>query len=201
MYSYLRQILDVSKRLHTNVTSSKGGGCAAVEPGDYSVYDSTDSFKQGQGMASTQPPKLTKKQKKGIAFRERRTNKGKHDPSAGEIPGQQIPIAEDQDLAEMEDDDVEVEKVEGKKGNNRNKDESTRRSKDDESAEHIGVEVGNRLVEKPKKRKRSEEGQTDEDESAKPRKKKRDVDQVAKNGQATEKQRFILFVGEILNSS
>ena len=150
-------------------------------------------------MASTQPPKLTKKQKKGIAFWERRTikEKRKHDPSAGEIPSHEVPIAEDQDLAEMEDDDVEIQKVESKKGGIRDKDKGTCRGKDDESAEYIGVEAGDKSVEKPKKRKRSKEGRTDEEESTTPRK-KRNVDQVAKNGQATEKQRFILFVGETI---
>lgn len=148
-------------------------------------------------MASTQPPKLTKKQKKGIAFWERRTikEKRKDGPSVGEIPSHEVPIAEDQDLAEMEDDDVEIQKVESKKSGIRNKDKGTCRGKDDESAEYIGVEAGDKFVEKPKKRKRSEEGRTDE--STKPRK-KRNVDQVAKNGQATEKQRFILFVGETI---
>lgn len=152
-------------------------------------------------MASTQPPKLTKKQKKGIAFRERRTGKGKgkDDPSASEILSHEVPIAEDQDMAEMEDNQVEFEKVESKKGGNKDKGKGTGRSKGDENTEQVGVELDSKSVGKPKKRKRSEEGQADEDESAKPKQKKKkgDVDQVAnsKKGQATDKQRFILFVG------
>lgn len=144
-------------------------------------------------MSNTQPPKLTKKQKKGIAFRERKQGKGKSKHVDREDAGLQVPVEENLDSAEIEDNYVEAEKVvssEPSRG-------SSRRN-GDEKADHSGGGRGTRVV--GEKRKREEEGEEDQKESNKPEQKKRkggngDEKVGEKEEKSQGKQRFILFVG------
>jgi nucleolar protein 6 len=154
-------------------------------------------------MSSAQLPKLTKKQKKGIAFRERKqgkSSKGKNDQPDGEGGGQDVPIQEAVDQAEIQDSDVEMEKA----ASTRSKETTDKRGK----GKGIPVREDAKVVESAKKRKR-EEGETHEGahegahEGEKPKQKKlksgsEDGAKAEKDLSNRGKQRFILFVGMIL---
>ena len=150
-------------------------------------------------MPSAQLPKLTKKQKKGIAFRERKQGKsgrGRNDQPNGEDGGQDVPIQEAVDQAEIQDNDVEMEKA----ASTRSKETTDKRGK----GKGIPVREDAKVVESAKKRKR-EEGETHEGahESEKPKQKKlkggsEDGAKAEKDSSNRGKQRFILFVGMIL---
>lgn len=157
-------------------------------------------------MSSAPPIKLTKKQKKGLAFRERKQgkqpkNKSNHGQSGRDETGLEVPVEENQDLASLQVHSMEVQglacapisisKVDGGKGKGKAKDTGDK---------EVSV--------KPKKRKR-EEGDANGVESDGPRSKKKkgasgnvadeSVVKTApqKKRETNEgKQRFILFVGE-----
>ena len=125
------------------------------------------------------PQKLTKKQKKGVAFRER---KGKHVPKDS-LDDNDIPILEEQDAADIEIPAVENTEVEKK----------TSKGKGKAKAKDGGEpEVG-----KKRKRQDDEEGVTVENDAkvadAAPKSKKK---KTVKSKDKDSKQRFILFVGK-----
>jgi nucleolar protein 6 len=138
------------------------------------------------------PTKLTKKQKKALAFRERK-GKGK-ETAAHEQFENDVPVMEDQDLAETEVADSRLEGQEGAKVQDK----------------------GRAQVVEGKKRKRDEASEAGDNkaEKAKSKKRKRDSEQAvavladgdqkdATEGKTTKgkakgkQQRFILFVGEL----
>jgi len=138
--------------------------------------------------------KLTKKQKKATAFRERK-GKGKAQVSLSN-GGNNIPIQEDQELASIQVADVECQ------------DERTERQEGDPEANGRGGEV----VGKSRKRKRAAEakGERGEEEGrANPEKKRKKAnknadeaeEKVESDGQEKsvkkDKQRYILFVGNL----
>ncbi|KAG6866062.1 hypothetical protein C0991_009159 [Blastosporella zonata] len=153
------------------------------------------------------PAKLTKKQKKGIAFRERKTGKGSKD-GVHRSEDNDVPVMEDQDAAILEGPSVEVVKVvEGKKSKSAanvpggdNKAKGKRKA----DAETEDTDAG-----KPKKRKRGDTDEVDDAgpaEEKPPTKRKKPVAGAGEPGQdkkvATKakndgKQRFILFVGNL----
>ncbi|EPQ60495.1 hypothetical protein GLOTRDRAFT_68163 [Gloeophyllum trabeum ATCC 11539] len=145
--------------------------------------------------------KLTKKQKKAIAFRERK-GKGKAQASLDD-GSNDIPVQEDQELASLQAADVERE-------------EKHTRHKDDHPA---AAGPGGELVGKARKRKREQdaegksketEGQAEQEEGAQtPAKKKRRASKGVEEGKGKaesdaqekdlkkEKARYILFVGNL----
>lgn len=151
--------------------------------------------------------KLTKKQKKGLAFRQRTTGKRRSRNELMEMETAAIPTMEDQDIASIQSDTLQDQKK------RREGDETVRVSDQDKqgrvarkgkrTAEENNILVSVEVV-KTIKRKRasSEEGaqedQTSESQSRKVLKRKRnnDVTQSSEtNGKIAVKQRFILFVG------
>src|ERR1700683_5133336 len=123
-------------------------------------------------MPSAHLPKLTKKQKKGIAFRERKQGKsgrGRNDQPNGEDGGQDVPIQEAVDQAEIQDSDVEMEKAASTKKDKESTDKTDRKGKGKRKAEDVPVRGDTKVVEKPKKRKREE---TEAHEGEKPNQKK-----------------------------
>lgn len=150
-------------------------------------------------MSGTQ--KLTKKQKKGLAFRERKTGKRQGPDDLSDMEANAIPVVEDQDLAGADGDEIEVAgddyKKTGKAVDNAIGDEGKRKeskvgSKGKGKAEKQGVPVP---VEVVKKRKR--EGlQDSQDSQSKKRKRMDDNDKTPGDMEKAGKQRFILFVGE-----
>lgn len=151
--------------------------------------------------------KLTKKQKKALAFRERKTGKGKDD--AGDVGDNDVPVMEIQDMADLPSNEMEVAPV----GEEKTKPRVEGSGKDDVKAKGKGkaVESGaEKVVDKPKKRKRDavdvEMGGGNAGQNVgtpkqkKPRVKADDggPETVAKDGDrkvVEVKQRFILFVG------
>jgi len=112
--------------------------------------------------------KFTKKQKKSLAFRERKQSKSKSDLEAD------IPVAEDQDA---------IDEVDG-----RAVDEAEKNSGKGKS---IDLVVG-----KEKKRKRESLGDGESEKDETPQRKKRKPGENAEStGHKVVKQRFILFVG------
>jgi len=151
-------------------------------------------------MSSAQLSKLTKKQKKGIAFRERKLGKSKNDQPDGKGGGQDVPIQEAVDQAEIQDSNVEMEKATSTERTKERTGKSDRKGKD----KALAIRGDTKVVENAKKRKRGEgethEGETHEGE--KPKQKK--IKSVSEDGTKAEKdtsnrgkQRFILFVGMI----
>ena len=145
------------------------------------------------------PQKLTKKQRKGLAFRERTTGKRHLKNGLIEMENTAVPIMEDQDIASAHCDTLQVEKKQ------REVDKSARvsdkqgrvasTSKGTGGAEEKDVSASVEVV-KTTKRKRAHEDGVEEDhtlefQSRKVLKKKKDSD-VKKTAV---KQRFILFVG------
>lgn len=159
-------------------------------------------------MSSAPPPKLTKKQKKGLAFRERKQGKQPGDKGSKGRHGQdpddavlEVPVEENQDLASVQVSGVEAAGVEGAAIGVAPADGRTGKGK---AADARGEAVGG----KSGKRKR-EEGEAGGGEGDKPRPKKKKgvpgdgadeaaVSAVKKKGadKSQGKQRFILFIGE-----
>ncbi|KAH9486555.1 putative RNA-binding protein [Psilocybe cubensis] len=170
-------------------------------------------------MNSTQ--KLTKKQKKGLAFRERKTGKGQtKNAVVDDMETNAIPLMEDQDLAGSDsypseipggDDEtkgkttnvqnrVEGEPKEGKVGA---KGKGKGKGKAETETSIVAVE---KMKGQPKKRKRSDEDEAEKDGDEnlqdgvkkKSKRKKVDGDKVI-GGKADKptKQRFILFLGNL----
>lgn len=146
--------------------------------------------------------KLTKKQKKGLAFRQRTGNRQSRNELM-EVETAAVPIMEDQDIASIQSDTLQGQKRR-KEG-----DETVRISDQDKQgrvaskgkkiAEETNVSVSVEVV-KTTKRKRvcEDEGQTSEFQSRKVQKRKKgnDVTQSSETNEKTAvKQRFILFVG------
>ncbi|KDQ31013.1 hypothetical protein PLEOSDRAFT_166326 [Pleurotus ostreatus PC15] len=148
----------------------------------------------------TTTPKLTKKQKKSLAFRERsKHGKSKHGIDSEMV--NDIPIQENQDEAAIELGEVEAADV-------RRKDESTARPREGvrkaKAAKDDPTVKGEVEAQSPKKRKRSTEESEVAVEGQVPRKRAKKPAREAEGGsEATEaektdkssiKQRFILFV-------
>ncbi|KAJ8702339.1 hypothetical protein PTI98_001062 [Pleurotus ostreatus] len=151
----------------------------------------------------TTTPKLTKKQKKSLAFRERsKHGKSKHGIDSEMV--NDIPIQENQDEAAIELGEVEAADV-------RRKDESTARPREGvrkaKAAKDDPTVKGEVEAQSPKKRKRSTEESEVAVEGQVPRKRAKKPAREAEGGsEATEaektdkssiKQRFILFVGNL----
>lgn len=148
------------------------------------------------------PQKLTKKQKKGLAFRERKTGKNKNVVEGDmDIHDNAIPILENQDLAGLHGAEVEGERVEKKESKSTSSSHQTS-SKGKEKA------IEESLVGKTKKRKRqavdleSEKLETTAEETSQKRRKGGNniMDGPPGNTQTVQgqgKQRFILFVGNL----
>jgi nucleolar protein 6 len=152
--------------------------------------------------AMSAPQKLTKKQKKGIAFRDRKTNKSRPNGSdpAG-LEDNEVPVLEVQDLADGEDDSPAVE-VATKKGKSVDqKSKETRKGKE-KAKDSVAPSPAQ------KKRKRDPaavdgevdaaagQGQDGEIQGPKRKKAKGGNEDSAKEAKAEVKQRFILFVGK-----
>ncbi|RDB29645.1 hypothetical protein Hypma_015744 [Hypsizygus marmoreus] len=142
-------------------------------------------------------PKLTKKQKKGLAFRERKTGKTKDKDDRPQLEDNDIPVLEDQDTLGAEGVDVQVETVVERKK------KKLHAEIEGGSAKTKGKRKAEEEPEMSKKRKR--DGDVDGDnvkEEKQHVKRKKTVDAVAetkvtKIPAANSKQRFILFVGNL----
>lgn len=152
--------------------------------------------------------RLTKKQKKGLAFRQRSTGKRRSKNELMEMEAAAVPTAEDQDIASIESDRLQDQKKrwEG--------DETDRVSVQDRVASKRKgtVEENNALVSlevvRTVKRKRtsgedgSQEDQTSESQSRKVLKRKKNDDAIqSSETKEKTKQRFILFIGSRLSCS
>jgi nucleolar protein 6 len=150
-------------------------------------------------MSSAQSPKLTKKQKKGIAFRERKQGRSdrKNGRLDGDQDGQEVPVQEAVDQIEIQDGDVEVEETAAKEGSR--KADAKGKGKD----KAFAVRGDTKVAQSAAKRKR-EEGEAHEGEKQTQKKIKRDPadgvkgEAVEKGTKKQAKQRFILFVGKAL---
>ena len=155
--------------------------------------------------------KLTKKQKKGLAFRQRTGNRqSRNELMEMEIAA--VPIMEDQDIASIQSDTLQGQKKR-KEG-----DETVRVSDQDKQgrvaskgkkiAEETNVSVSVEVVKTTKRKRACEDGaqenQTSEFQSRKVQKRKKgsDVTQSSEtNVKTAVKQRFILFVGSHISCS
>ncbi|CAA7265969.1 unnamed protein product [Cyclocybe aegerita] len=169
-------------------------------------------------MSSTQ--KLTKKQKKGFAFRERKSGSKRQpqgprgDDELDEMEANAVPAMEDQDLAVGDGDEAEGARAErekaGKAGGNAQRDESKRKEgkvggKGKGKAETENVRVSEPVLKKAGKRKREDgdEGEGGEDgeddagkkkSSQKPAKRKKGSEEdVGGAKKDINKQRFLLY--------
>ena len=157
--------------------------------------------------------KLTKKQKKGLAFRQRTTGKRRPRDELMEMETAAIPIMEDQDIASIQSDTLQDQKK------IREGDETARVSIQDKqgrvarkgkkTAEENDVLVSIEVVKTIKRKRPSceDEAQGDqisESQSRKvlKRKKDKDVTQSSETkGKTAVKQRFILFIGSRFSCS
>lgn len=121
-------------------------------------------------MSTPHTPKLTKKQKKGIAFRERKQGKGSKNKNGDDIDregaGGEIPIEENQDLALLQSTEVEDRELAHAKTS-----KGKGKSSEDNSGQ-VAASGDTGLVEKSKKRKR-EAGEAISEEGGKERQKRR----------------------------
>ncbi|KAG6877884.1 hypothetical protein C0993_002885, partial [Termitomyces sp. T159_Od127] len=148
--------------------------------------------------------KLTKKQKKGIAFRERKTGtrRSRDGGGAHNSEDNDVPVMEDQDALAAEGAAVEMaEVVEGKKSKSVSKgDDDQAKGKRKAEADEADGEHSS----KPKKRKR-QDADVDAPDSTEEKpvaKRKKPVEDAGESGQHTKvaaksKQRFILFLGNL----
>jgi nucleolar protein 6 len=134
--------------------------------------------------------KLTKKQKKTLAFRERKTGKRKdHNASFMDAENSNdVPAMEDQDMADAQSDPVEVE-MEERSENGRSSFENN--SKGKAKTKHRDEQTG----EKPKKRQREGEEITMEHAQQTKRAKILDTVRETDEKEVAKTQRFLLFVG------
>jgi nucleolar protein 6 len=131
-------------------------------------------------MSSVQ--KLTKKQKKAAAFRQRKTTKGKDVAvDSGDVEDNEIPVMEIQD--DLDDEAAPVEAV---------VDEAKDKKKADKKGKGKAKEDESKPAAASKKRKREED--TTEADAEKPKKKKA-VKAENTTKSTPKKDRFILFVG------
>ncbi|KAF8167701.1 hypothetical protein B0H34DRAFT_792396 [Crassisporium funariophilum] len=159
-------------------------------------------------MSATQ--KLTKKQKKGLAFRERKTTgKRQEKNDLTEMEANAIPTMEDQDLAGDDSNTAEAAGVEDPKKRKERNDESGSKerrkegkvsSKGKGKAEAEDVPVSDALVKSTKRKREGEAEQTPDANPSKAPKRKKGVN-GAEAGETKDtkaaKQRFILFVGNL----
>ena len=160
------------------------------------------------------PPKLTKKQRKGLAFRKRTTGKRHSRNGLMEMETAAVPVMEDQDIAGVQGDTLQNQK----KRREEKGDETVRASDQDkqgrvarkgkERPKEKDVSFSVEVVKTTKRKRACEDGvqedQTSESQSRKilKRKKDNDVTQSSETkGKTTVKQRFILFVGSYLHVS
>lgn len=163
--------------------------------------------------------KLTKKQKKSLTFRKRATGKRHSRNELIEMDNTAFPAMEDQDIASLDCDTLEVEKKckkgdeavrdQDKQGVERKckKGDETIRDQDKQGVESKGKgrakekDVSVEVVKTTKRKRACEDGaQTSEFQSRKvsKRKKDNDVTQSSETKKTAVKQRFILFVGSHL---
>ncbi|GLB35953.1 putative RNA recognition motif containing protein [Lyophyllum shimeji] len=149
------------------------------------------------------PAKLTKKQKKGIAFRERKAGKGRSKHGAVHSEDNDVPVLEEQDTLDFGDASVEMENVvKGKKSN-----PATQVSGSSNPVK--GKQKADEEIGKSKKRKRDAREEQDEEvdvtgEGKPSAKRKKSVgeaegagEEVAPTPKSEGKQRYILFVGNL----
>jgi hypothetical protein len=157
------------------------------------------------------PPKLTKKQKKSLAFRERTIGKRHSKNGVIEMETTAVPVMEDQDIASMHRDTLEDmgSQKKRKEGNEKvrlpnqgrvtNKGKGEEKEKAEETeGEDVSVSVE---VVKATKRKRTHEDQAREDQTSEPQSIKRKKGTSETKEKTAAKQRFILFVGSRLSCS
>ncbi|KAH7914775.1 hypothetical protein BJ138DRAFT_316160 [Hygrophoropsis aurantiaca] len=163
--------------------------------------------------------KLTKRQKKGIAFRDRKAGKSNRPGTTDEVDDHDVPILEDQDLAEIQDHNVEPSqegaadaKVMAVGRSKKNKGKAENKSMD------VVEETTSAVVVGTKKRRREAEdgtaegtkGKQQEAGSRKAKRRKESVGEVdgtldtevtegtgEEPATAQTKQRFILFLGNL----
>ncbi|KAF8078824.1 hypothetical protein FPV67DRAFT_80879 [Lyophyllum atratum] len=144
------------------------------------------------------PAKLTKKQKKGIAFRERKTGKGRSKDE--HLEDNDVPVLEDQDTLDVEGAPVEMEKMVGGK-------ESKPATQVSGSSDPVkGKRKAEKEVTAQKKRKRDADAEVESVEGKQPTKRKKPMDDAGASSEQKKvgpipksegKQRFILFVGNL----
>lgn len=156
--------------------------------------------------AMSAPQKLTKKQKKGVAFRERKQGKRTKVPQEDAGDDLDVPVAEDQDLAGIQVGNVEAAEAVGN-GKNRSarKDEDKGKNKEGAKSEAADVVVESSEGKKKRKREVVTEDKGNEEDKPKRKRKKGAVSDGEGSGNAPAdgkktvssegKQRFILFVG------
>jgi nucleolar protein 6 len=158
-------------------------------------------------------PKLTKKQKKGLAFRQRTVGKRRSRNELMEMETAAVPTMEDQDIASIQSDTLQDQKK------RREGDETVRVSDHDKqgrlarkgkgTAEENNVLVSVEVVKTIKRKRASGEDGSKEDQTSEfqprkvlKRKKNNDVTQSSETkGNTAVKQRFILFVGSRFSCS
>lgn len=158
-------------------------------------------------MPTTQPPKLTKKQKKGIAFRDRKQGKlfkgpGKNGTLDSEEASNDVPVEENQDMAGLSIPEVEGAELAHAATSKSSTGKGNGKGKGKGKASDISIRGDTKVVEKAKKRKR-EEGEREGEEGEKPKQKKQKgsagdatgTDLTGKDIKTQGKQRFILFLG------
>lgn len=159
--------------------------------------------------------RLTKKQKKGLAFRQRTTGKRRSKNELMEMESAAVPTMEDQDIASIQSDRLQDQKkrregdetvrVSGEDKQGRVASNGKRTAEENKNNVLVSVEVVRTI-----KRKRAsdedgaQEDQTSDSQSRKvlKRKKNNDVTQSSETkGKTAVKQRYILFVGSSLSCS
>ena len=150
--------------------------------------------------------RLTKKQKKGLAFRQRTTGKRRSRNELMEMETAAVPTMEDQDIASIQSDRLQDQKKRGEGDETVRVSDQDSTSKEKRTAEENNVLVSVEVVKTIKRKRASSvdgtrEDQTSESQSRKllKRKKKNDVTQSKTEGKTVVKQRFILFVGSRLS--
>ena len=131
--------------------------------------------------------KLTKKQKKALAFRERKGGKGGKDAASNDMEGNELPEMEIQDIVDEQGDEVEDENVDEKKEEEVPRSKKAKgKEKEKERGEEDSV-----APQKSKKRKRENEGdvETKAEDSKTPKRRKTEGD----------RERLILFLGSYIS--
>ncbi|KAH0590958.1 hypothetical protein J132_07791 [Termitomyces sp. J132] len=151
--------------------------------------------------------KLTKKQKKGIAFRERKTGKRRSKDGDGvhDSENNDVPVMEDQDALATEGPSMEVEETVEKKPKSKSTSKVSGSDNQAKGKRKADEEEGD-VSSKPKKRKRQDADvdvdAPDSGEEKPVAKRTKSVGDGKESGQDTKvmaktKQRFILFVGNL----
>ncbi|KAF8913060.1 hypothetical protein CPB84DRAFT_1742458 [Gymnopilus junonius] len=154
--------------------------------------------------------KLTKKQKKGLAFRDRKTNKGQRKNVLVDMENNAVPLMEDQDLPSSDGGSTQVAGDEGKEkrkakclteGSEGQRSDGKTGSKSKGKAEESNVPVPVESVKAGKKRKRTgdeaEQGVSNQQPDTSKRKKPNQEESGGEEDGKKSKQRYILFVGNL----